>query len=147
MRFPLGRVLISLSALGAAIGAYVADWNETHIFNPRWTPHAKFHNAQTMLLGTALGVLTLYYLWSRPWRQRAEGLVFGTLLASVYWLTQAGSLLFPGTALIDPEFAQSVPVIAGVLPLNQLFIEGVFLTLVAVGYALERRTLRRPAGV
>lgn len=142
MRLPLGRVLLTLSALGAAIGAYVADWNETHIFNPRWPPHAKFHNAQTMLLGTALGLLTLYYLWSPRWRSRPEGLGIGTALAAVYWLTQAGSLLFPGTALTDPEFADRTAHIAGVVPMNQLTIEIVFLLLVAVGYGLERRRVR-----
>jgi hypothetical protein len=142
MRFPVGRVLLTLSALGAAIGAYVADWNETHIFNPRWPPHAKFHNAQTMLLGTALGLLTLYYLWAPRWRSRPEGLGIGTALAAVYWLTQAGSLLFPGTALTDPEFAGRTAHIAGVVPMNQLTIEMVFLTLVAVGYGLERRRVR-----
>lgn len=147
MRLPVGRVLLTLSALGAAIGAYVADWNETHIFNPRWPPHAKFHNAQTMLLGTALGLLTLYYLWSPRWRARAEGLGIGTALAAVYWLTQAGSLLFPGTALTDPEFADRTAHIAGVVPMNQLTIELVFLTLVAVGYGLERRALARAPGV
>ncbi|WP_434384651.1 DUF6640 family protein [Melittangium boletus] len=144
MRLPLGRVLLSVSALAAAVGAFVADWNETHIFNPRWPPHAKFHNAQTMLLGSALGLATLYFLWSRRWRG-PRGLEVGTLLASIYWLTQAGALLFPGTALTDPEFADRVPRIGGVLPFNQLAIELVFLTLVAVGFFLERRALRREA--
>ena len=142
MRLSPGRVLLSVSALGAAIGAYVADWNETHIFNPLWPPHAKFHNAQTMLLGTGLGVLTLYFLWSKRWRG-ARGLEVGTILAALYWLTQAGSLLFPGTALTDPEFADRVPRIGGVFPLNQLVIEVVFLGLVAVGFVLERRALQR----
>ncbi|EPX57315.1 hypothetical protein D187_007069 [Cystobacter fuscus DSM 2262] len=52
MKLPLGRWLISLVALLALIGPYGADWNETHLFNPHWSPHAKFHDAQTMLLGT-----------------------------------------------------------------------------------------------
>lgn len=147
MRFPLGRVLITLSALAAAIGAYVADWNETHIFNPRWPPHAKFHNAQTMLLGTCLGLLTLYYLWAPRWRHRPEGRGIGVALASIYWLTQMGSLLFPGTALVDPEFADRLPVIAGSFRMNQLVIDVVFLGLVAVGYGLERRALVRAPGV
>ena len=145
MRFPIGRVLLSLSALAAAIGAYVADWNETHIFNPRWPPHAKFHNAQTMLLGTALGVLTLVCLWSKRWRG-PRGLEMGAILAGIYWLTQVGSLLFPGTALTDPEFADRIKVIGGILPLNQLTLDTVFLTLVLVGYTLERRALRSAPG-
>ncbi|EYF00324.1 hypothetical protein [Chondromyces apiculatus] len=67
----------------------------------------------------------------------------GTILASIYWLTQAGSLLFPGTALTDPEFAGRTPYIGGVVPMNQLTIEIVFLTLVAVGFFLEWRALKR----
>jgi hypothetical protein len=55
-KFPVGKVLISLSAAGTLIGSYVADWNETHIHNPTWPPHAKFHNAQTMSMGAALSL-------------------------------------------------------------------------------------------
>jgi hypothetical protein len=27
------------------------DWNEIHSYNPRWSPHAKFHRTQTMSMG------------------------------------------------------------------------------------------------
>ena len=38
-----------------------------HLFNPRWPPHAKFHNAQTMLLGIFFGTLVLVILFAtRP---------------------------------------------------------------------------------
>lgn len=51
----IGAWIITLVALVTIIGPFVADWNATHIYNPRRTPHAKFHNAQTMLLGLGLG--------------------------------------------------------------------------------------------
>ncbi|MFE0024716.1 DUF6640 family protein, partial [Amycolatopsis sp. NPDC059021] len=62
----LGRVLISVTSLATAVGPYKADWNETHVHNPAWPPHAKFHNGQTMSLGLALGVGSLYQLWRAP---------------------------------------------------------------------------------
>ena len=68
------------------------------------------------------------------------------MLASIYWLTQAGSALFPGTALTDPEFAARIPVIAGVLPLNQFVLVVFFLVLVTVGFFLERSALRSTPG-
>lgn len=38
----LGRLLLTIDAGGLAIGSVVADcFNETHMFNPRWRPHAK----------------------------------------------------------------------------------------------------------
>jgi hypothetical protein len=44
----LGKVLITVVALWSTGGSYIFDWNATHIYNPRWPPHAKCHNAQTM---------------------------------------------------------------------------------------------------
>jgi hypothetical protein len=78
--------------------AYVFDWNETHVYNPNWPPHAKFHNAQTLLLGPLLGTVSLVFLWGK------HDLHAAVLTCSLYWIAQIGSLAFPGTALIDPEF-------------------------------------------
>lgn len=61
--FPLGKVLLSVGALFPAVGAFLADWNETHLFNPKWTPHAKFHDAQTITLAAEAAGLSLWYLW------------------------------------------------------------------------------------
>ncbi len=59
-RWSIGKLLISLVAIFTAVSPYLADWNETHIYNPLWLPHAKFHNAQTMVLGAFLGLLAIY---------------------------------------------------------------------------------------
>jgi hypothetical protein len=37
----LGRIFLTLDAIGLLLGAPIADYNHTHIFNPRWPPHAK----------------------------------------------------------------------------------------------------------
>src|SRR5262245_4227608 len=50
-----GRWLLSGIAGLTAVSGYLADWNRTHLFNPRWPPHAKFHDAWSILLGTGLG--------------------------------------------------------------------------------------------
>ncbi len=64
-RLSLGRVLICAIAVETTVGPYLADWNATHIYNPTWPPHAKFHNAQTMSLGVGLGLATFWQLWRR----------------------------------------------------------------------------------
>jgi hypothetical protein len=38
----LGKILLTLDAVGLLFGAPLADYNHTHIFNPRWPPHAKY---------------------------------------------------------------------------------------------------------
>jgi hypothetical protein len=141
-QLPAGRLLISLVAVMTAVTPYLADWNETHIYNPGWPPHAKFHNAQTMLLGTLLGALSLAYLWA-PGKPSRDRLVTGAVLAATFWLAQAGSILFPGTGFADPEFAHRLPIFAGV-QLNQGILSGVLLGLVLTGYWLDTRRLGRP---
>lgn len=37
----LGRILMSISALGLIAGSPYADFSASHQFNPRWPPHAK----------------------------------------------------------------------------------------------------------
>jgi hypothetical protein len=37
----LGKLLLTVDATALLLGAPIADYNHTHIFNPRWTPHAK----------------------------------------------------------------------------------------------------------
>lgn len=133
--FSLGRLLISIVSLWAAGGSYIFDWNHTHIYNPLWPPHAKFHNAQTMLLGTVIGITALIVLWL----QKKDTLLFlriAVALASFYWITQAGALLFPGTALADPEFTTPGQ------PPFQLIVDVVMLIILGVGYFLEAGKVR-----
>ena len=114
----VGRALISSVAVLWPVGAFAADWNETHVFNPTWSPHAKFHNGQTLILAVELAGLSLWQLWGPPSRSRSS-LRWGTLFAGLYFATQVPALLLPGAALIDPEFADQAPTVAGVR-LNQL---------------------------
>ncbi|KAL1638638.1 hypothetical protein SLS58_008756 [Diplodia intermedia] len=58
-----GQALLTLVGLTTSFGCYLADWNDTHIYHPRWLPHAKFHNGQTMSMGLLLGLATLWYTW------------------------------------------------------------------------------------
>jgi hypothetical protein len=126
-----GRALISLTSLVTAVGPYKADWNETHVFNPDWPPHAKFHNGQTMSLGLALGTTSLWQLWRRP---TPAGLDAGAVLASLYWVTQISALAYPGSRAVDPPGADRFP---------QAKIAVPALALTALGYVLERRRLAR----
>ncbi|MDQ4075673.1 MAG: hypothetical protein M3220_05415 [Chloroflexota bacterium] len=132
-----GRWLISVVAALTTMSGFVADWNRTHLFNPRWSPHAKFHDAQTVLLGTFLGGGSLYILW------RGEGdtenhLNVSTFLLAAFWLAQGGSFLFPGTGGLETEFPDKVPRIAGVR-LNEAVSSSFMLGLLALGYWMAHR--------
>ena len=139
-----GRLLLSLVGLITIIGPWAADFGSTHMFNDRWPPHAKFHNAQTILLGTLLGLLTLFYAWRRQ-GIALDNLKAATVLASLYWLTQATAGLLPNTALADPEFVGPTRLPFG-LTGPQPFMDLALLGMIAAAYALESRWMRRNPG-
>ena len=97
-----GKVVLSVVALFTAISPYLADWNATHIYNPLWPPHAKFHNAQTMAMAVLLGVSALFFIWFRRGDTKSN-LLPALLLVSFYWVSQAFAFLYPGVAWTDPN--------------------------------------------
>ncbi|KAH7361074.1 hypothetical protein BKA65DRAFT_523844 [Rhexocercosporidium sp. MPI-PUGE-AT-0058] len=97
----LGKVFLTLSAVGSILGPFIADFNETHVLNPRW-PHAKFHNGQTMSMGLGLGLATLFY---------TDSLFTAAVFGSIYWVTGLSAILYPGTLAVDPEFGVSLAVV------------------------------------
>jgi hypothetical protein len=120
----------------AGVGPYLADWNETHIYNPTWPPHARFHNAQTMSLGAGLAGAALLQLW-RPAHTTAAtrtALDGAAVSAALYWATQISALAYPGAKAVDPPGTATFPQAVIALP---------SLALVGMGYALERRRLRQ----
>jgi hypothetical protein len=102
MKVPVEKILVSLVSLVTIFGAFLFDWDETHIFNPNWPPHAKFHNGQTMSMGVALGLLSLYLLWRKKTISNFEFNI-AVLISSLYWLTQASAIFYPGTDFFDPN--------------------------------------------
>jgi len=73
-----------------------------------------------MSMGLALGLSSLYYLY-RP-QYNKDSVFTAALLPSIYFVTQASAILYPGSAWIDPEFGteadapqpKGIPVILGV---------------------------------
>ena len=121
--------ITTVIAILTIVTPLLADWNETHIYNPRWPPHARFHNAHTMLLGVLLGGASVWLAW------RPGVLQLAILAGAIYWIAQAGAILFPGTAFVDPEFADRIPRVAGFQP-NQVVIDLLFLTILGLAWWL-----------
>ncbi len=130
----IGAWIITLIGLLAIVGPFAVDWNQTDIYNPLWPPHAKFHNAQTMLLGLGLGLSALWFACRRVGDARSN-LLASVTFAGLYWITQAGSLAFPGTGLFDPEFAPG-----SAIPRSPI-MDAVLLGLLVIAYRLESKRL------
>jgi hypothetical protein len=133
----VARWIIVLVAAVTAIGGLGADWfipygARQHLKNPAWTPHAKFHNAQGILMGFGQGVLAIGLLFLAP--LTPQTIVLAALIASLYWEAIMFSLIFPGTAWVDPEFAEGTPRPFGLYP--QQLIGWVLLVLLILAVSL-----------
>ena len=125
-----GKACLSIASLMTCIGPFIADWNDTHIKNPNFSPHAKFHNAQTMSMGLCLGLLSLFYTWRPRSVYSTDTLRTAAILGSLYSITAISAWLYPGALAIDPEFGQGFP---------QLPIFLVMTVLPWIGYYIDTR--------
>lgn len=134
-RLTWGKWLISLVAVLTIILPFVADYNATHIFNPNWSGHSKYHNAQAIMMGTFSGLIALWALWFKR-GDSMSGLQFGMLAAAIYWLGMIGAALFPGVAYFDVGSTEKAPIVFGV-EITQPYLAAFFIILLLGGYFLE----------
>ncbi|WP_458117021.1 DUF6640 family protein [Arthrobacter sp. D2-10] len=131
-----------------AVGGFAADWNRTHLFNPSWPPHARFHDAQTVAMGALLGLGGLWVL-NRKGSAPQRDIAMGALLPAFFWASMGAAIGFPGTGGLQTEFPETVPRVRGVW-IDERFASGAMLGLIAVGYYLDRRwqagQIQRPWG-
>ncbi|MEU3628597.1 hypothetical protein BS329_40840 [Amycolatopsis coloradensis] len=130
-------VITTISAVLADL--VVPDLAAQHAFNPGWPPHAKFHDAQYMVMTVLLGLLGLTLALRRSGKSRG-GLLCATGVLATPWLGMIGALLFPGTATYDPEFVDRTLFVFG---LHGQVLMAIVLILVLLGAAAA--TLRLPS--
>ncbi|MEU8899619.1 DUF6640 family protein [Nocardia sp. NPDC048505] len=142
-RSAVARLLTALVAVVTAAGALLADFvvpatAAQHMHNDAWAPHAKFHDAQYIVMSILLGLLALAVL---RWRGGARDAVWtACAILTTPWLGLLSALLFPGTAIEDPEFDN--PAVLGLHP--QVFLSAVLLALLLTAALLVARP-RHPA--
>ncbi|RMZ87813.1 hypothetical protein DV736_g4948, partial [Chaetothyriales sp. CBS 134916] len=126
----LGRVIMLVSNMSLAAGSFIADFNDTHVLNPRWPPHARFHNGQTMTSSLLYAAAVAFFLL-KPNSSRAveaNSLLAAMVIGSFYGISGLSGILYPGSLAVDPEFGDGFP---------QLYIFGSQMVINWLGYWLE----------
>jgi Family of unknown function (DUF6640) len=136
-RKKLGKFILSFVLVVGAIVATAVDWNTTHLFNPAWHPHARFHDALFLLLLDGATLIVLWLLW-RPSREPGVAIAVATLFALAVWTPFLYiEALIPGTSLLASADVPLVRLVGLALPPNLLVAIVLFL-LTLVGYGLAR---------
>ncbi|HEY4639824.1 MAG TPA: DUF6640 family protein [Thermoanaerobaculia bacterium] len=130
---------LNLLAVWTTVNGLAADWNYTHLFNPQWSPHAKYHDAVSIAASIVLGLIGLIYLWRDGARSTAY-LEFSMVAQCAFWLSLLLGFTFPGTAETAYEHPEIVPSI-GPVRLNEIIIgsSGIIFTLIAWTFEKRRR--------
>lgn len=61
----LPKLLVTIGIVFCAVVVPVLEINDTHVFNPAWAPHARLHEVWQLFTNTALGVFSLWLVWSK----------------------------------------------------------------------------------
>ena len=141
----MSKATAGKSLLTFLLGAYpvinvLADWNKTHIFNPTWPPHARFHIAYGSVIAWSAVAIAIWLLWRRS-TEPEVGVRVALLVQLALWTPFLYlTLLVPGTSL---SLGAASPVvqhkIAGVVIEPQVVIAIIFHLLIAWGYRLASR--------
>ncbi|MDN3707475.1 hypothetical protein QW060_10065 [Myroides ceti] len=96
----------------------VMDLNDSHMTNPLWTPHARFHWACQYFATIVMSVLSLYCLYGK---YKDKGSVFSKLFIGLsplcFWGMFIPALLMPGTSTapdgitLPPDFPEIFTII------------------------------------
>jgi hypothetical protein len=136
-RNKFGKFILSFVLVVGAIVSTAVDWNTTHLFNPAWHPHARFHDALFLLFLDATTLVMLWLLWRRS-SEPAVGIKAVALYSAALWTPFLYiEALIPGTSLLA---SADVPVlkVAGMVLAPNLIIAVVMLVLTIAGYWLGR---------
>lgn len=140
MRMPISsRIIYALTAILMAISSHLADYNASHLFNPAWPAHAKFHDGMTLSMSILLGLMTILFAW-RKTGKRVSAVIAASGFEGVNCLSFFTASLYPNTSFNShPEIKEVFPL--GIAP--QEYICFTMLALIALASWLALRPRAR----
>ncbi|MEO0561978.1 MAG: DUF6640 family protein [Chloroflexota bacterium] len=143
MRTQSTRIVFTVLIVVYAVLPSIAEFNETHVFNPEWPGHARLHNVWFIAQNALLGILALYLIWGQRSRENLmiAGLI-GTLIFGGFLIAGITAPIYDGT-FTDP--GAEVFIVNG-RDIN-VFVMGVSFVLSLIGLGLTYTSEKTPATV
>ncbi|MBD1997585.1 hypothetical protein H6F88_32385 [Oculatella sp. FACHB-28] len=133
----ISRILLSVVLVSTAVVSVAVDWNATHVFNPEWHPHAKFHDVVMLWLLSGMSIMALWLLWRRSTEPNIAYTV-AMLVPVVFWSPFFFvTLVIPGTSL-QADLEEALPIVAGIPIYANVVVATVSVVLALIGYGLYR---------
>ena len=61
----LKKIAVTVSVILYAIVVPFLEVNETHVWNPDWTPHVRIHEVWQLITNSCIGILCLWLVWCK----------------------------------------------------------------------------------
>lgn len=136
------KVLISIAAAATSIVPTIADVNHTHLFNPLWPPHARFHGTVFLIVNIISGVTALALLWGRyEGRDSRLAVSFAAFLPAQCWGPFVPASLLPGTSGWPDGMEPFAPIHPNIV------LSVVLFTMSVAGVVLDRRARNAKSAV
>ena len=59
------KSIITFSVILYAFAVPYLEINDTHVFNPDWTPHVRIHEVWQLITNTSMGLFCLWLVWNK----------------------------------------------------------------------------------
>ena len=83
-RHKIGKFILTFVVVAGALIATAVYWNSTHLFNPTWHPHARFHDAMYLFFLDGMSLIVLWLLWRRA-AEPGLGVTVAVLFVAAVW--------------------------------------------------------------
>ena len=133
-RKKLAKILLSVLVVVSTLVSVVVDWNSSHVFNPDWHPHGRFHDVMLLTLLVGLVPLLLWLLW-RSSSEPEVAIAVTTSILVIFWGSFYVNLLIPGTTPAA-NLEESPPSLLGLPLYPNMVIAAIIIILALVGYWL-----------
>jgi len=77
------KLIITFSVILYAFGVPFLEINDSHVFNPNWTPHVRIHEVWQLITNSGIGLLCLWLVWVKK----------ETIISSILSLLVTGGFL------------------------------------------------------
>jgi hypothetical protein len=112
---------ISFVILLYAFSVPILEINDTHVFNPDWTPHAKIHEVWQLITNSSIGILCLWLVWVK--NELKISIVLSMLVTGGFLLAYALKNLYGGSmTYLDGSEKTILGINIGVLGFGLAFI-------------------------
>jgi len=125
----ISRIFITLCVLIFAVVIPVLEINASHVFNPSWPAHARFHEVWQLTTNFGIGVLCLWLVWLKNQVQLASVLVIlvmgGILFAHAIQGFYSGSVLSGNMSktILGMELSAFIAGVAVVMAIGAAILE------------------------